>query len=144
MARRIGGPRERTGGPGLRSRLGDASGLGLIEVITAMVIFSVGVLAVAGLALQVGTQNRLSVWQTDQSLAAQQVMESLTRGGYAAATSRTDTVTVGTLTYVVTAAVSTPANRVKQVQLTVQSPRGGAGRTYTGRIYENRQLPSAP
>jgi len=144
MSGRIAGPRERTVGKGLRSRLGDASGLGLIEVITAMVILSIGVLALAGLTFQVGTQNRLSTWQTDQSMAAQQVMESLTRGGYAAATSRTDTVTVGTRTYVVSALVSTPANRVKQVQLTVQATRGGRGRTYTGRIYENRQLPAAP
>jgi Tfp pilus assembly protein PilV len=127
-----------------RSRLRDSSGLGLIEVITAMVILSIGVLAVAGIAFQVGVQTRLSTWQTDQSLAAQQVMESLQRGGYTSAVSRTDTVTVGTRTYVVTAAVSTPANRVKQVQLTVQSPNGGPGRSYTGRIYQSRQLPSAP
>lgn len=110
----------------------------------SMVILSVGVLAVAGLTLQVGMQNRMSTSQTDQSLAAQQVLESLQRAGYAAAASRVDTVTVGNRTYVVTTTMSTPANRVKQLRLTVQSTRGGTARTYTGRIYENRQLPSAP
>ncbi len=128
----------------LRNRLRDRSGLGLIEVITAMVILSIGVLAVAGVTLQVGMQNRMSTWQTDQSLAAQQVMETLEESGYAAVSSRTDTVTIGNRTYVVAAVVTTPATRVKQVQLTVQPRRGGTSRTYTGRIYENRQLPAAP
>lgn len=144
MSDRMVGARERARSAGLGDRLRDAAGLGLIEVITAMVILSIGVLAMAGLAVHVGTQNKLSTWQTDQSLAAQQVMESLQSGGYAAANSRVDTVTLGRRTYVVTAGVSNPANRVKQVQLTVQLPTGGPGRTYTGRIYQNRQLPAAP
>lgn len=144
MSHTVRGARRRAGDAGLRSRSRDESGVGLIEVITAMVILSVGVLAVAGLTLQVGAQNRLSTWQTDQSLAAQQVMESMQRAGYAAAANRTDTVTVGNRTYVVTSTVSTPSNRLKQVSLSVQSPRGGAARTYTGRVYQNRQLPAAP
>lgn len=144
MGARTGAARQRAGGTDPRDRLRDVAGLGLIEVITAMVILSIGVLAVAGLTVQVGTQNRLSTWQTDQSLAAQQVMESMQRRGYAAAVGGTDTVTVGSRTYVVTSTVSVPANRVKQVRLTVQSPGGGPARTYTGRIHQNRQLPSAP
>lgn len=144
MSHLVAGVRSRAGRTGLRNRTQDESGLGLIEVITAMVILSVGVLAVAGLTLQVGAQNRLSTWQTDQSLAAQQVMESMQRAGYAAAAGRTDTVTVGNRTYVVTSTVTTPSNRLKQVSLGVQSPRGGPARTYTGRVYQNRQLPSAP
>lgn len=144
MSERVVGPRWRVARAALRGRPRNDSGLGLIEVITAMVILSIGVLAVAGISLQVGAQNRLSTWQTDQSMAAQQVMEALQRRGYAAATSGTDTVTVGTRTYVVTSTVTVPVNRVKQVTLDVRPARGGRGRTYTGRIYENRQLPAAP
>ena len=128
----------------LRERLRDDSGLGLIEVIIAMIILSIGMMAIAGISLQVGTQNKLSTFQTDQSLAAQQVMESLQRQGYAAAVSGTDTVTVGNRVYTVTRSVSTAAARVKLVQLTVQSSNGVTARTFAGRIYQTRQLPIAP
>ena len=128
-----------------RESLRDSSGLGLIEVLVAMIILSVGMMAIAGISLQVGTQNTLSTSQTDQSLAAQQVMESLQRAGYAAATSGVDTVSVGNRQYVVTRAVTTPNSRVKLVQLTVTSRNGIASpRVYTSRIYETRQLPAAP
>ena len=128
----------------LRDRMRDQSGLGLIEVVSALVIFSIGMLAIAGVSLQVGTQNKLSTFQTDQSLAAQQVMEEMQRMGYAAAASHTDTVSVGNRTYYVQSVVTTPATRVKLVQLTVTSRSGVAARTFTNRMYEARQLPAAP
>lgn len=129
----------------LRERLVDTSGLGLIEVLVAMIILSVGMLAIAGISLQVGTQNKLSTSQTDQSLAAQQVMETLQRAGYAATTSGTDTVSVGNRRYQVQRAVTTPNTRVKLVRLTVTSTSGTASpRVYTSRVYETRQLPAAP
>lgn len=128
-----------------REKLADNSGLGLIEVLVSMIILSVGMMAIAGISLQVGTQNKLSTSQTDQALAAQQVMESLQRVGYAATTNGSDTVSVGNRQYLVTRAVSTPNNRVKLVQLTVTSMNGQAStRVFTGRIYQNRQLPAAP
>lgn len=129
----------------LRERIEDASGLGLIEVIVSMLILSVGMLAIAGVSLQVGTQNKLSTSQTDQSLAAQQVMETLQRAGYAATTSGTDTVSVGNRTYWVTRAVTTPNTRVKLVRLTVTPASGtSSARVYTSRVYETRQLPAPP
>lgn len=129
----------------LRERLQDSSGLGLIEVLVAMMILSVGMMAIAGISLQVGTQTKLSTSQTDQSLAAQQVMEALQQNGYAAATNGQDTVSVGNRQYLVTRAVTTPNMRVKLVQLTVTSVNGLASpRVYTSRIYETRQLPAAP
>lgn len=128
-----------------RERLEDVSGLGLIEVLVSMILLSVGMMAIAGISLQVGTQNRLSMTQTDQSLAAQQVMEALQRSGYAATTSGTDTVSVGTRTYLVTRTVTTPTQRVKLVQLTVTSQSGlSTPRVFTSRVYERRQLPVAP
>lgn len=128
-----------------RERLEDVSGLGLIEVLVSMILLSVGMMAIAGISLQVGTQNRLSMTQTDQSLAAQQVMETLQRSGYAATTSGTDTVSIGTRTYIVTRAVTTPTRRVKLVQLTITSQNGlSTPRVFTSRVYERRQLPVAP
>jgi len=129
----------------LRDRIADTSGLGLIEVLVSMIILSVGMMAIAGISLQVGTQNKLSTSQTDQSLAAQQVMETLQRVGYAATTSGTDTISVGNRRYRVTRSVTTPNARVKLVQLTVSAMTGTASpRVYTSRIYESRQLPAPP
>ncbi|MDX1394843.1 MAG: prepilin-type N-terminal cleavage/methylation domain-containing protein [Gemmatimonadota bacterium] len=129
----------------LRARLADESGLGLIEVLVSMIILSVGMMAIAGISLQVGTQTKLSTSQTDQSLAAQQVMETLLGGGYAAAASGSDTVSVGNRVYQVTRSVTSPTSRVKLVQLTVTPITGnGSARVYTSRMYENRQLPAAP
>lgn len=139
--RRIRGGSGRTGSS---ARLREVAGVGLIEAITAMAILSIGVLAVTGITLQVGAQNRVSTWQTDESLVAGQVFERLRRAGYAAAAGGNDTVAVGNRTYVVGVAVTTPATRVKQVDLSVRPRRGGTARTYTGRIYETRPLPSAP
>lgn len=128
----------------LRERLGDDRGIGLIEVLTALIIMSVGMLAIAGISLQVGAQNRWSTWQTDQALAAQQVMERLQRVGYPGTTNGTDTVSVGNRSYVVNRVVSQPAPRVKRVQLTVISSQGAAPRVFVSRIYQTRQLPPSP
>ena len=131
--------------PTLRERLADESGLGLIEVLVSLIILSVGMMAIAGVSLQVGTQTKLSTWQTDQSMAAEQVMESLQRAGYAAAASGSDTVSVGNRVYQVTRVVSSPLTRVKLVQLTVTPLTGTASaRVFTNRMYDNRQLPAAP
>jgi prepilin-type N-terminal cleavage/methylation domain-containing protein len=129
---------------GLRQRLQDNSGMGLIEVLASLIIMSVGMLAIAGISLQVGAQNRWSTWQTDQALAAQQVMERLQRIGYAAVSSGTDTISVGNRRYVVNRVVGQPAPRVKRVQLTVLSSQGAVPRTFVSRIYENRPLPTSP
>jgi Tfp pilus assembly protein PilV len=129
----------------LRERLRGSEGIGLIEVLAALIIMSVGMLAIAGISLQVGAQNQWSTWQTDQALAAQQVMERLQRIGYAATANGTDTVSVGNRAYVVNRVVSQPAPRVKRVQLTVLSSQAAAApRVFVSRIYETRQLPTAP
>lgn len=128
----------------LRTRLDDRRGIGLIEVLVALVIMSFGMLAIAGISLHVGSQTQLSTWQTDQAMVAQQVMERLQRVNYAAIASGTDTVSVGNRTYVVNRLVSQPAPRVKRVQLTVLSSQRAAPRVFVSRIYETRQLPPAP
>ena len=128
----------------LRERLSDSAGIGLIEVLVSLIIMAVGMLAIAGISLQVGAQNRWSTWQTDQAMAAQQVMERLQRVGYTGTANATDTVSVGNRRYVVNRVVSQPAPRVKRVQLTVLSSQGAAPRVFVSRIYETRQLPASP
>jgi len=129
----------------LRERLRDVSGLGLIEVLVSMVLLSVGVMALAGTSLQVAEQNRLSASRTGESLAAQQVMETLRHRGYVAATSGSGTVLVGNRAYRVVRAVTSPAPRVKRVQLTVTSLTApSTPRLFTSRVYRSRQIPTAP
>lgn len=140
---RAGLPREGSAG-----RVCDQRGFGLIEVMIALTIFAIGMLAVAGISLSVGAQTNWSVWQTDQSLVAQQVLERVQQDGYDAATSGTETVTVGNRTYVAERTVTQIAPRVKEVALTVSTTRaddkGVPSRTFVTRLYEPRQLPSAP
>lgn len=128
-----------------RPRSGEA-GLGLIEVLIALTIFAIGMLAVAGLGLSVGAQTNWSVWQTDQSLAAQQVLERIQREGYDAAASGTETVTVGNRNYTVSRTVTQIGPRVKEVSVTVSTTRatdrGVPPRTFVTRLYEPRPLPS--
>jgi Tfp pilus assembly protein PilV len=113
-------------------------------VLVAMTLMGVGMLAVAGISMQVATQNRWSNWQTDQSLAAQEVLERVQRAGFDAAVSGTDTVTVGNRTYNVQRTVTTIGNRVKEVTVTVVAPSGNVrSRDFTTRVYEARQLPTA-
>ena len=131
-------------GCGLRQRLRDTSGMGLIEVLAALIIMSIGMLAIAGISLQVGAQNRWSTWQTDQAMAAQQVMERLQRLGYSTVSNGTDTVSVGNRRYVVNRVVGQPAPRVKRVQLTVVSSQGASPRIFVSRIYQTRPLPASP
>lgn len=112
----------------------------------ALTIFAFGMLAVAGLGLSVGAQTNWSVWQTDQSLAAQQVLERVQREGYAAATSGTETVTVGNRTYTVSRTVSQLGPRVREVSVTVSTTRawdrGVPPRTFVTRLYQPRPLPT--
>ena len=131
-----------------RDRVADETGLGLVEVLVSMIILSVGMLTIAGISLHVVTQNALSTSQTDQALAAQQVMESLQIAGYANVSSGSDTITVANRQWVVAKSVTTPSARVKLVQLTVTAAgyrgRQFSARVFTGRIYNARQLPAAP
>lgn len=132
---------------GAARRAADTSGLGLIEVLIAVVLLAVGIMAMTGVSLSVAAQNRLSTWETDQALAAQLVMERLHGSGYgyASLASGTATVAIGNRTYVVNRLVTSPAPRVKNVRLTVISTAGRVGsRSFVSRIYSNRQLPPKP
>lgn len=125
------------------------AGFGLVEVMIALTILAFGMLAVAGLSLSVGAQTNWSMWQTDQSLAAQQVLERVQRNGYDAVAAGTDTVTVGNRTYYATRSVTTISPLVKEVSVLITPARGGdyrgsPPRTFVTRLYKPRPLPTAP
>lgn len=127
-----------------RSRLRDESGFGLVEMLVATTIASIGLLAVAGLQLSVATQARIAAWRTNQALAAQEVFERLNEAGYASVVSGSDSATVDGTVYRVNLSVTTPVVRVKQVTATVAGVGSLSARSYVTRIHDRRSVPAAP
>lgn len=127
----------------MRSALRCQAGIGLVEVLIALIILSVGMLSIAGISLSVGAQTQWAAWQTDQSLAAQTVLERVQREGYDAADNGTDTVVIGTKTYLVNRTVTEVEPRVKEVQATVSGVHVSP-RTFVTRVYKERPLPTPP
>lgn len=123
-------------------------GFGLVEVMIALTILAFGLMAVAGISLSVGAQTNWSMWQTDQSMAAQEVLESIQLSGYDAVSNGTDTVSVGNRIYLATRLVTSINSRVKEVAVTITPTRGdyrgSPARTYVTRLYKTRPLPVAP
>lgn len=120
------------------------AGIGLVEVLIALAILSVGLLSIAGIAMSVGAQTRLSTWQTDQALAAQVVLERVHNAGYDAATDGTDTVYIGSKRYIANRSVTVVEARVKEVRVTVSSQYDVVPRAFTTRLHQARQLPPPP
>ncbi len=119
-------------------------GFGLVEALIAVTILVIGLLAVSGLSLAAAAQARVSDWQADQATAGQMAMEALQMGGFAAATSRTDTVTIDGNAYVVGITVTEVNSRIKQVQAQVPAVGSLPARTFTTRLYLPRALPAPP
>lgn len=117
-------------------------GFGIVETLVALTIAAFGMLAVAGLHVAVVQQQRIAAWRTGQTLAAQQVFEEMQRRGFNAA-SRSDTVTIGGVTYTVSSAVSSSSLRVRQVVSQVSGVGTIGARTFTTRIYRRRNYPMA-
>jgi uncharacterized protein (TIGR02598 family) len=119
----------------------DERGFGLVEILMAMVILSVGLLALTSISASVASQTRISAERTAQAMAAQQVLEDYTRRGYANAASGVDTVYLSGQSYIVTSTVTDVGARVRQVQAVVSGRGSSAARTYVTRIYDPISLP---
>ncbi len=137
-----GGARWHADGP--RRRVGGTDGLGLVEVLAALVIVSVGVLAVVGFGASVGAQNLESSVSTEEAIAARQVIDRVRSRGYSNLTGGTDTVTVHGRTYTVVRAVSPAGARVRLVRLTVTGPGDVRGHAFVTRLPAPRSGPVAP
>jgi len=126
----------------LKSRLQDESGFGLVETLIALTILVIGLVAVSGLSLASADQARIANWRSEQSAAAQIVLEDIQRNGWSAATSGSDTVSVSGHEYAVTIGVSDISPRVKQVTIAVAAAGDGVRtRTYTTHLYKPKPLP---
>ncbi len=133
--------REARGG---RSALADERGLTLVEVVVALLVLSVGLLAVAGMTLSVGTQVRRAGLYTDQNLVAQERLDrAAARGWNGTSTGTTvDTVVRNGVEWEVTEIVSDLSARLRQVEVTVGGNATVPDRTFTLRLARPRPLPN--
>lgn len=116
-------------------------GFGLVEALIALTILVIGLTAVTGLTLASATQARIADWRGDQALAGQFALETMQRDGFAAATTRADTINVDGHDYVVALTVTTVSPRVKEVRADVAGVGHLGTRSYTTRLYRPRPLP---
>lgn len=127
------------------SPLDSERGFGLIEALIALIILSVGLLAIAGIALSVSAQTRAGVNTTAQVLAGQQVLEAMVQEGYGSVPTGDTTVTVGSRTFIVDRSISASGSRWQEIQVQVESMGDQAAETITTRVHAKRAPPtSAP
>lgn len=141
----------KTGGgmdPGAAPRSGlecasSSRGATLVEVVVALLVLGVGLLAVAGVSTSVGAQARLSALQTDQALVAQQEMGRVLSLGWSSLLpgSVTDTVATGGRQWEVVRTVTEPAAELREVTVQVAPVDGSVrSRSFSTRLHEPRPL----
>ena len=123
-----------------RAQVSGQSGFGLVEALIALTILVIGLVAVTGLSLASATQARIANWRSEQSTAAQLVLESVQEDGWAAV-SGYDTVNVSGHDYVVKVSISDVTSRVRQVTVAVDAVGDVGSRTFTSRLSKPRPLP---
>jgi Tfp pilus assembly protein PilV len=132
---------ERRSAPPLASE----KGFGLVEALVALIILSVGLLAIAGIALSVSAQTRAGVDTTAQVIAGQQVLETMVQQGYGNVSTGDTTVRVGHRTFTVGRSITASGVRWQEVEARVESTGDRPAQTLTTRLHARRAPPtSAP
>ncbi|MFB6240805.1 MAG: prepilin-type N-terminal cleavage/methylation domain-containing protein [Gemmatimonadota bacterium] len=117
-------------------------GFGLVEVLVALIVLSVGLLGVGGLALVASQHTERASSRTGQELAAQRVIEGLLEQGYAGLADETGagpmdtTITVKGESYTVTKEVEQASFRVRRIVAEVEGTTFTDPITRTTRIAE--------
>lgn len=128
---------------------GAEHGFSLVEVLVAVVILGIGLLGVAALSSGVGALTRRGTAETEQTVAAQQVMEHMLEEPYGTYPRGTgaiaDTViTVSGRDYDVSRAVFSVSARVDSVRVIVEGKLGFGPDTFRSRKYERLPPPTSP
>lgn len=127
------------------SPLASEKGFGLVEALIALIILSVGLLAIAGIALSVSAQTRAGVDTTAQVMAGQQVLEAMVQQGYGNVSTGDTTVRVGNRAFTVGRSVTASGVRWQEVEARVEATGDRPARTLTTRLHARRAPPtSAP
>lgn len=95
-------------------------GFSLVEVVVAMLVLSFGLLAMAASTGYVATQLRSTTWDTQRTLARQQVIEQLKSTVFANVTTNTTGVTIGS--YTIRWNVTNVSGAQRSVQLITSGP----------------------
>lgn len=124
-------------------------GFSLVEVLIAVVILGVGLLAVAGISSGVADLTRRSTVETEQTMAAQQMLEEMINEGFGAyprgAGAIADTtLTVAGRSYTVTREVFSVSSRIDSVRVIVEGKLNFGPDTFRTRMYEHLPPPSSP
>lgn len=131
-------------GQAMRTRIpsGEA-GFGLVEAMVAILVMSVGLLAVAGITLAVAQQSRASLYTTEQTMVGQEVLEFHLDQGYAGLTPGTTdtTVQVDGRAYDVQVVVADVGSRARRVELTVAGLENTGVATLTSLVHQPRPVP---
>ncbi len=118
-------------------------GFGLVEVLIAVVILAFGLLALAGVSLSTAHQTRGAAYDTDQAMAAQQIMDAMAQNYAGVAVGSSDTtVTVAGRSYTVSRTVTQAATKLKSVQLVVTGATGVTPDTFVTRLHAPVTLPT--
>lgn len=91
------------------------AGFGLVEALVAVVVFSIGMLAVAGIALHVGQLTTLTAVASDQMMAAERTFDALREEDFDVVGSGTGTLQVGDHTYTIERDVTQLSGDTKEV-----------------------------
>ena len=93
-------------------------GFGLAEVLMAIAILGIGILAVAGLVSSAAERTRAAQRLTDRAFVAQQELETAYLTPFDSLVSATDTI-AGSPAYVIDRSVSLVGTRLKRVDVSV-------------------------
>lgn len=114
-----------------------------MELLVAVSLLALGLVAVAGLVPGVARQTRQAAVRTGQTLAAEQVLGAMLERGYPAAVpgAGDTTVEVGGRSYTVTRTVRQVGTDLREIEVAVAGADGVASRVFATRVHRERALP---
>ncbi len=134
----------RTAPGSMRRIIANENGFGLVEAMVAVLILAVGLVSIAGMSYGTMSLIRRSSDMTDHTMAGHLALENVVRGGYTAAASGVDTVSINYEDYIVTLSVTNVTATMKQVTAVVPGSGSASLRTFITRIGDERPTPDEP
>jgi len=97
-------------------------GFGLAELLVAIVILGIGIIAVAGLVSTTGGRTRSAAWQTERVIVAHQEMERAARAPFDSIGSTIDSTVTSMGTYILDRSVTSLVPDLKRLDLSTSGP----------------------
>ena len=111
-------------------------GFTIVEVLIALVILAVGMLALATTSIFATTQVRVADLKTEQSLAVQEIVEQMRASRFTSLATRAEASAVQAGSYAVWWTVTPINGNLRRVTVFTRGPgyqlKGQAGRTHSG------------